>query len=108
MGEIKEDDGILNATCNDMLMIGAKTIMEEITWHLDAAFGVHDGMRSHTGAVMTLGNGVIQAISTKQKVKSRRSTEAKLILIDNMLPKVLWKNYLWTNKDEKLFSMWYS
>ena len=32
---------------------------------------VRDGMRSYTGSVMTLRNGVIQAISTKQKVKSR-------------------------------------
>jgi hypothetical protein len=46
-------------------------------------------MKSHTRRAMTLGDGVIQAISTKQKVSSRTSTEAELISMDDVLSKVL-------------------
>ena len=61
-----------------------------ITWYVDAAFGVHKDMKSHTGAVMMLGKGCIQSISTKQKVNSRSSTEAELISMDDVLSKVQW------------------
>ena len=30
-----------------------------ITWYVDAAFAVHEDMKSHTGAVMTLGMGSV-------------------------------------------------
>ena len=69
----------LNKTKLDLLTIEANNY-GKITWYLDAAFGVHNDLKSHTGAVMTLGKGCIQSISTKQKVNSRSSTEAELIL----------------------------
>jgi hypothetical protein len=40
----------LNNTKDDTLTIKANNY-GRITWHLDAAFGVHKDMRSHTGAV---------------------------------------------------------
>jgi hypothetical protein len=57
---------------------------------LDAAFAVHKDLRSHTGAVMSLGKGAIQSVSTKQKVNTRSSTEAELVSMDDILSKVLW------------------
>jgi hypothetical protein len=54
---------------DDALKIKANDY-ERITWHLGAVFGVHEDMKSHKGATMTLGDGVIQAISVKQKVNS--------------------------------------
>jgi hypothetical protein len=39
---------------------------------------------------MKLGDGVIQASSTKQIVNSRSTTEAELISMDNILSRVLW------------------
>jgi hypothetical protein len=50
-----------------------------IKWHVDAAFAIHKDIKSHTQATMTLGSGTICSISTKQKVNTRSSTEAKLI-----------------------------
>jgi hypothetical protein len=61
-----------------------------ITWHVDAAFAVHQDFKSHTGATMTLGKGAIQSSSTKQKVNSRSSTEAELVAMDDVIAKVLW------------------
>ena len=61
-----------------------------INWHLDASFAVHADMKSHTGATMTLGKGAIQAVSTKQKVNTRSSTEAELVSVDDVISKVIW------------------
>jgi hypothetical protein len=69
--------------------------MNIIEWYLDASFAVHPDMKSHTGAVMTLGKGAIQTISTKQKVNSRSSTEAELLSIDDVMAKTIWtKSFL--------------
>ena len=61
-----------------------------ITWYVDAAFAVHEDMKSHTGAVMTLGMGSVCSFSLKQKVNARSSTEAELIGVDDVVSKILW------------------
>ena len=61
-----------------------------IKWYVDSSFAVHKDMRSHTGAVMTLGNGAIISESTKQKVNARSSTEAEMIAVDDSISKILW------------------
>ena len=61
-----------------------------VKWSLDAAFAVHPNMKSHTGAVMTMGKGAVQSASTKQKVNTRSSTEAELVLVDDIIAKILW------------------
>ena len=63
---------------------------QTIKWYVDAAFAVHKDYKSHTGATMTLGEGVLCSVSTKQKVVSRSSTEAELIGLDDVISKVLW------------------
>jgi hypothetical protein len=61
-----------------------------INWYVDAAFAVHPDFRSHTGAVMTMGHGAFHAVSTKQKINTRSSTEAELVSVDDVIAKVLW------------------
>jgi hypothetical protein len=61
-----------------------------IKWYLDASYTVPNDMKSQTGAIMTLGQGAIQAISSKQKVNTRSSTGAELISFDDIASKVLW------------------
>ena len=39
---------------------------------------------------MSLGNGIICSMSTKQKVNTRSSTEAELVGVDDIISKVLW------------------
>jgi hypothetical protein len=48
-------------------------------WYPDAAFAVHPDMKSHTGAVLTMGKGAMQVISAKQKLNTRSSTKAELV-----------------------------
>ena len=79
----------LKSTKHDVLTLA----MDDITvikWHLDASFAVHDNMRSHTGAVMSLGKGAIQSVSCKQKINTRSSTEAELVSFDDVLAKIMW------------------
>jgi hypothetical protein len=61
----------------------------------DASFGKHHDMRSHTGAAITLFKGVIWAKSSKQKIMTKSSTEAKLVAISDVIGQVLWlRNFL--------------
>ena len=60
-----------------------------INWYIYAAFGVNDDMKSHTGACLTPGKGIICAFFNKQKVNSRSSTEAELIAVDGKVSKVM-------------------
>ena len=62
----------------------------KITWYVDSSFGTHQDLRSHTGAIMTLGKGSIIADLTKQKVNTRSSTEAELVTVDNKISKIVW------------------
>jgi hypothetical protein len=50
-----------------------------VKWYLDALFAVHNDMRSRTGAIMTLGKGAVQVVSTKQKTKINKDIKLKII-----------------------------
>ena len=87
--KLKRMMGFLKATSDDVLTLDADS-SGTIVWHVDAAFAVHPDFRSHTGATMTLGKGVIQSVSTKQKINTRSSTEGELVSTDDVISKVMW------------------
>ena len=58
--------------------------------YVDASFAVHPDYRSHTSAVMTLGEGSIIAMSKKQKLNTRSSTEGELVGADDAATMILW------------------
>ena len=66
--------------------VGDKQI---IHWYVDASFAVHDNFKSHSGACMKLGQGMISNHSTKQKSNSRSSTEPEKIGVDNRISKII-------------------
>jgi hypothetical protein len=52
-------------------------------------------MRSHTGAVLSLGKGGVYSISTRQKINTKSSTEAELVGVDDAMSLIIWtKNFL--------------
>jgi hypothetical protein len=61
-----------------------------IKWWVDASYGVHYDMKSHTGGVMSLGTQAAYSTSKKQKLNTKSSTEAKLVGVDDVLPQALW------------------
>jgi hypothetical protein len=50
-----------------------------VRWWVDASFAVHPNMRSHTSAVMTLGDGAVYGKLSKQKINAKSSCEAELV-----------------------------
>ena len=64
-----------------------------VKWWVDASYAVHPNMRSHTGLVMSLGEGCVQGSSSKQKINTGSSTEAELVAVTDRMPNVLWTNY---------------
>ena len=57
---------------------------------MDASFAIHDDMRSRTGAVFSMGKGALYSVSTKQKIMTSSSTEAELVGVSDVMPKILW------------------
>jgi hypothetical protein len=62
----------------------------QLTWSVDASFAVHKDMRSHTGAVLSLGQGALMSMSLKQKINTKSSTEAELVAVDDAMNFVEW------------------
>jgi hypothetical protein len=66
-----------------------------IEWWVDASYGCHSDMRSHTGGIMSMGKGATYATSTRQKLNTKSSTEAELVAVNDVLPQIIWtKNFL--------------
>ena len=51
--------------------------LKVIKWYVEKAFAVHHDFKSHTGAIMTLGQGAMQSVSRKQKLNTRSIAEAE-------------------------------
>ena len=79
----------LKNTINIVLKLEADDY-QELKWYVDASFGTHSDLKSHTGSIFTLGKGAICNDSSKQKVNARSSTEAELISIDDKIAKIMW------------------
>ena len=64
-----------------------------LKWHVDASFAVHTNMRRHTGVGLMLGRGFPIISSIKQMLNTKSSTESKLVVVDDMMPSILWTRY---------------
>lgn len=69
----------LSETIHLPLVIGSDG-SGNMTWNVDASYAVHPDCRSHTGASLTLGNGSVLSLSSKQKVNTKSSTEAERLI----------------------------
>ena len=47
-------------------------------------------MRGHTGGAMTMGRGFPLDKYTKHKLHTCSSTESEIMLVENMIPQILW------------------
>ena len=62
-------------------------------WCINGSCAVHNDMRGHTGAGMTMGKGSVHDKSTKQKLNAKSSTELELVGVDDVPPQVSWTNH---------------
>ena len=67
--------------------------LQLVKWWIDGAFATHRDMRSHTSRALSLGKGVITGTSTRQKLTTQSSTEAKLVTVDDCMSLILWIRY---------------
>jgi hypothetical protein len=79
----------LKLTIDDNRIIGCDNLHSILTW-IDAAFAVHQNMRSQTGGAMSFGWGTIHARSSKQKLNTKSSTEAELVGLSEYIPYNIW------------------
>jgi hypothetical protein len=64
-----------------------------VKWWVDASYGVHLDMRSHTGGAISMGTGAVYSTFKKQKLNTKSSTEAELVGIGDVLPQALWTKH---------------
>ena len=64
---------------------------------MDALYAVRDDMKSHTGGAMPFGRGVFDTKSTKQKLKTKSSTESEVVSVSDYLPSTIWTEILVTS-----------
>jgi hypothetical protein len=58
-------------------------------WWVEASYGVHTDMKSHTGGTMSMGKGSIYSSARAQKLVACSLTERELIGVHNVMPQVL-------------------
>ena len=81
--------GYLQNTIEDKRTIGASSLNCLMTW-VDAAYAVYKNMRGQTGGAISLGHGVVQGRSSKQRINTKSSTEAELVGVSEFLPYNIW------------------
>ena len=79
----------LYATLKMPRIIGAHG-MEVLTTYVDASYAIHPDMKGHTGGLMSMGTGVIQGNSSKQKLNTKSSTESELVGASDYIPWTVW------------------
>ena len=70
-----------------------------LRWYVDTAFGVHRDMKSHTGMIITMGQGAASSNSTKQKLNTKSSTEAELVGIYDEISLIIWSGYFLSEQE---------
>ena len=79
----------LRGTLDDVMRLGADSLFEMKTW-VDASYAVHPIMKSHTGGCISFKIDVLLAMGTKQKLNTKRSTEAKVVGASDYLANCIW------------------
>ena len=75
----------LLGTIDMPIIIGANGL-DLIKTYVNASYAVYEDMRGYTGGLMTMGRGVIQGKTTKQKLNTKSSTETKVVGASDYIP----------------------
>jgi hypothetical protein len=81
--------GYLRRTKDRALVLEPSKDMQLVAY-VDASYDVHEGSRSHTGVLLTLGKGAMYAKSSKQKLVTKSSTEAELVALADATDIIMW------------------
>ena len=87
----------LKETMYLLLVVGADN-SGKITWNIDASFAVHLECKSRTGACLTLRYSSILSISMKEKINTKKSTEAEHVGVDDAMTFVMWMEHFFESQ----------
>jgi hypothetical protein len=79
----------LNDTPTLGIILSASSTPQAIAY-IDASYGVHSDYKSHSGLMLSLGAGPIDASSTRQKINTKSSAEAELIALSDKATRAIW------------------
>ena len=91
----------LNGTLDMVRRIGMSKGRKMETWE-DASYGVHPDMKGHTDGAVSLGLGLIQHKSLKQKLNTKSSTESELVGASDFIGYSVWIKRFMTEQGYKL------
>ena len=84
----------LKQTIDDVRLIACDNLNSLYTW-VDAAYGVWLNMQSQTGGCMSMGLGMVNCRSSKEKLNTKSSTESEIVGMSDYMSYNLWfKNFM--------------
>lgn len=83
----------LNGTREHGLTIGACKPYR-LTMYVDASYAAHEHGHSHSGVVISMGNGPLYIQSVRQKLVSKSSCEAELVALSDAMSRLMWARAL--------------
>ena len=104
----EEDWGKLRRLLNylwdtiDMPRVIGANGLDLMETYVDASYAVHPDMRGHTGGVLTLGRGIVQGKTTKQKLNTKSLTESELVGASDYIPWTVWAKRFLAEQGYKL------
>ena len=69
--------------------MGEDSLSQLCRW-VDAAYGVHPGLKIHTNSCISFGYEMVYCKSSKHKLNTKISTEVKVIGVSDYLPYNIW------------------
>ena len=73
-----------------------------ITAFIDASYAVHWDLKSHTGAVITLGKGPVYAKSGIQRLNTTSSAESELVALSDSTGQIIWTRHFLEHQGYKV------
>jgi hypothetical protein len=73
-----------------------------VRWWVDASYGVHLDLHSHTGATLSLGKGCAYSLSRIQQLNTRSFTEAELVGVNDTMNLIIWTRLFRKHKGMRL------
>jgi hypothetical protein len=73
-----------------------------VTAFIDASYAVHWDLKSHTGAVITLGKGPVYAKSGIQRLNTTSSAESELVALSDSTGQIIWTRHFLEHQGYKV------
>jgi hypothetical protein len=94
LDEVEASSGVLEWHSGGCRNHRSGRFVEEMKTWVDASYVVHMDMKSHMGGVVFFGIRAVMGKSSKQKLNTKSSMEAELVVASDYLPHAIWARKL--------------